>query len=76
MKQTIEEQREIIKAFWDSITPKDRNRFLFFMKKEGVANRTLYTYAKKEFKLSGIIIRGLYVCLQEYRRHVKKYMLE
>lgn len=68
-----EEEKEEIQlkllSFWKKTTRKKRQLFLNFLKKEGVSQTSMYSYARSDFKVEGIVLRGLNNCFDEFESY-------
>ena len=68
-----EEEKEEIQlkllSFWKKTTRKKRQLFLNFLKKEGVSQTSMYSYARADFKVEGIVLRGLNTCIDEFESY-------
>lgn len=68
-----EEEKEEIQLkllyFWKKTTRKKRQLFLNFMKREGVSQTSMYSYARADFKVEGIVLRGLNKCIDEFESY-------
>lgn len=66
------EKKEIaenLTDFWKKTTRKKRQLLLSYLKKEGISQTTMYSYAKSEFKIEGVILRGLKIIVDEFQNN-------